>query len=175
MPRVEQLRTTGTFSTRHEAAASLAHTGDAAIVHRGVPRMLLILCPCGCGDQLVVNLDRRVAAAWRLYERTGRLTLFPSYWRDNGCQSHFVLWNSHVYWCNWYDDGFWQASSPLEDAVFHALSEEFEHYESIADQMQEIPWEVLQACHSLVRKGRAETNFPLQKGEFRRCYKASVV
>lgn len=168
MRKVDRLKVTGTFTSQHEAAASLVQTGDAALVERGRPRLLLIKCPCGCGDTLVINLDRRAGPAWRLYSRGNALTLFPSYWRDTACESHFILWKNKLYWCDWDDDSIWEKSSDFEDRVFDILSNQFINYELLADQLQEIPWDVLQACHALVRKGRAEMNLPRRKGEFRR-------
>jgi len=168
MGRADQIRFTGTYSGRDEAAVTLTSPGDAAIVYRGVPRMLLMNCPCRCGDILVVNLDKRAGPAWRMYQRGGSLTLFPSYWRDSECGSHFVLWSNNIYWCDWEDDSFWTSASIIEERVFRALPHNFTHYEVLAEQLQEIPWDVLLACHSLVRKGKAVMNIPRSKGEFRR-------
>ena len=168
MRRVDRVRFTGTFSYYDEAAAALKSPGDAAIVQRGLPRMLLLNCPCGCGDSLVINLDRRAGAAWRLYRRGAAVTLFPSYWRDTKCGSHFILWNSKVYWCDWDDESIWSNSNDIEGRVLQALSSEFVNYEQLAESLQEIPWDVLQACHALVRKGDAVMNVPRRKGEFRR-------
>jgi hypothetical protein len=168
MPRANQIQFTGTFPARDEAAATLIIPGDAALVHRGVPRMLLLKCPCGCGDILVINLDKRAGPAWRLYQRGKSLTLFPSYWRDSKCESHFVLWSNNVYWCDWEDDSLWTSASIIEQRVLRSLPDQFIHYEALADVLQEIPWDVLLACHSLVRKGEAIMNQPRSSGEFRR-------
>src|ERR1041385_2821383 len=82
---------------RHDLATPLLQVpGDAVIVERGKPRLLILRCPCGCGDNLLINLDRRVGKAWHLYQRRKRLTLFPSYWRDDGCGSHFILWDDDI-------------------------------------------------------------------------------
>ena len=48
---------------------------------------------------MVINVDRGAGPAWRLQIRDDRLTLMPSVWRTSGCRSHFVLWNSTVWWC----------------------------------------------------------------------------
>jgi hypothetical protein len=168
MSKVERLRRTGTFSTWNEAIASLVNPGDAALVCRGVPRLLLLKCPCGCGDNLILNLDGRAGPAWRLYVRQGSLSVFPSYWRDSACESHFVLWQDRIYWCEWDDEDMWQRSSAIENRVFKILPPTFVKYEQLAEELQEIPWEVLQACYSLVRKGRAEMNSSRRTGEFRR-------
>jgi hypothetical protein len=168
MPRAEKIRFTGKFISRDEAAASLKMPGDTALVHRGVARMLLMDCPCGCGDVLVVNLDARAGPAWRIYRRGDAISLFPSYWRDSKCGSHFILWRNRVYWCDWDDDSIWTSSSIIEDLVLREMPEHFINYEVLAEKLQEDPWDVLQACHSLVRKECAVMKLPRRKGEFRR-------
>jgi Family of unknown function (DUF6527) len=169
MRRSETIRFTGTFVNRDEAAASLKMTGDMALVTRGVPRMVLMDCPCGCRDVLVANLDLRAGPAWRIYRRGKAISLFPSYWRDTKCKSHFILWKNHIYWCEWDDEEeLWTSSSAVEESVLRAMSEDFVNYELLAEKLGEIPWDVLQACHALVRKGYAEMNLPRRKGEFRR-------
>lgn len=168
-PRVNRVRETGTFSNNEEATASLMSAGDAALVVRGVPRMLLMRCPCGCGDTLVLNLDRRAGPAWRLYERGPSLTIYPSYWRDTKCESHFILWNSRIFWCDWKDhDDIWEKSNDIEERVLTAMPLEFISHEDLADLIQEIPWDVLQACHSLVRKKAALSHPDWKKRQFRR-------
>jgi hypothetical protein len=168
MPRSEKIRFTGTFRNRDEAAASVKAPGDTALVYRGVSRMLLMNCPCGCGDVLIVNLDERAGRAWRIYRRRSAVSLYPSYWRDTKCKSHFVLWRNRIFWCDWDDDSIWSSASSIEELVLRELPEEFVHYEVLAEKLQEIPWDVLQACHSLVRKGLAVINVPRRKAEFRR-------
>ena len=100
MPRANKISFTGKFSSRDEAGASLKMSGDTALVHRGVARMLLMNCPCGCGDVLVINLDSRAGPAWRIYRRGEAISLYPSYWRDTKCESHFILWRNIIYWCD---------------------------------------------------------------------------
>ena len=168
MRRADHIRFTGSYQSRDEAAASLQTTGDAALVQRGVPRMLLLKCPCGCGDVLIVNLDKRSGPAWRMYRRRNAVSLYPSYWRDSKCGSHFIIWSNHIYWCDWDDDSIWSNPSDIEDRVLTALTDRFVNYDEIADQLHEVPWDILQACYSLVRKGRAINNQPKRKGEFKR-------
>src|ERR1041384_6295147 len=59
------------------------------------PKSLKILCPCGCGDVVSINLMPQSAKAWRLWGdfRHG-LSLWPSVWLDVGCKSHFILWQN---------------------------------------------------------------------------------
>ena len=156
------------FLGRDEASASLKMPGDTALVHRGVARMLLMNCPCTCGDILVINLDSRAGPAWRIYRRGNGVSLFPSYWRDSKCGSHFILWRNIIHWCDWDDDGIWTSASVIEERVLMALTDQFTNYEVVAEELEEVPWDVLQACHSLVRKGYAVANRPSRKGEFRR-------
>jgi hypothetical protein len=125
-------------------------------------------CPCGCEDTLVINLDKRAGPAWRIYRRGEALSLFSSYWRDTKCESHFILWKNKICWCSWDDDSYWSNSNGIEERVLHALPEHFIPYHELAEQLQEVPWDVLQACHALVRKKRAAANDPLRKGEFKR-------
>src|SRR5437016_13100531 len=118
--RVERIMLRGKTETRDSASPLLSKGGDAVIVERGKPRLLVIRCPCGCGDDLLINLDRRAGAAWRYYQNRWGLTLYPSYWRDSACGSHFIVWNNRIYWCyGWEsDDSYgWSVSADIEEAV----------------------------------------------------------
>lgn len=155
-------------ATHHDGLAQLKKAGDTVMIVRGVPRMLLMRCPCGCGDDLNINLDRRAGPAWRHYLRQGTLTLYPSYWRDSHCGSHFILWNNEIYWCDWDDDSYWNHTTGIETRVWDSLTYDWVSYEALADQLGEIPWDVLQACYSLARRGRAEQHKDRRTGAFRR-------
>lgn len=129
---------------------------------------MMMRCPCGCGDNLILNLDRRAGPAWRMYSRKGGLTLYPSYWRDSKCGSHFIIWGDRVVWCDWRDySPFWERPSEIEGRVLGVLSKEFVSYESLSEQLDETPWDVLQACRALVRKKQAIAHTDWRTGEFR--------
>lgn len=166
--KAERIRLRPTVSSRDEAAVSLQHPGDAALVVRGVPRMLLLRCPCGCGDDLSINLDPRAGPAWRHYLRRGALTLFPSYWRATHCGSHFILWKNEICWCDWDDYKYWQGGSELESIVLSIMPEAYVSYEALAERMGELPWDVLKACYALVGEGKAERHPDRKRGEFRK-------
>jgi len=83
-------------STR-QAANIAAASERIAIVHRGRPRWVVLLCPCGCGDVLSINLDPRSGRAWRLKTQSETVSLIPSVWRSTGCCSHFILWSNEVW------------------------------------------------------------------------------
>lgn len=83
-----------------EARALVASSPTrVAVVHRGVPRSVVFLCPCGCGDIVVINVDGAAGPAWRIRLRGKRLSLLPSISRSSGCRSHFVIWENQVWWC----------------------------------------------------------------------------
>lgn len=174
--RIREVRYCGKVEYRDEAAPLLASGGDAVIVERGIPRLIVMRCPCDCGDDLLINLDRRSGKAWRHYLNARGLTLFPSYWRDNGCKSHFIVWNSQIYWCfGWGDaEGYetWNVPQSIETAIYDALPDDrFVKYETIAAPLDVTPWEVLQACRQLVKAGKAEANKKGDVWSFRRIAK----
>lgn len=169
MKRADRIHLKGTFINSDEACTSVHVAGDAALVFRGVPRVLILQCPCGCLEKLIVNLDHRAGPAWRLYQRDGSLTIYPSYWRDTQCGSHFILWSNRIYWCDWKDyDNVWQLPSHIEERVRSALPSHYVSYEKLAGELNEIPWDVFEACRRLVRQGEAMAHPDWNRGEFRR-------
>ena len=94
-----------------------------------------------------------------LYRNRKGLSLYPSYWRDAGCGSHFIVWNSQIYWClGWESEESdeWCVTPEIEEKVYAALPDDwFINYEDIAKQLDLIPWEALQACRQLGQQGKA--------------------
>lgn len=74
------------------------------VVDRDGERNVVFQCPCGCAEILVINVDARLQQSWRLRRSRKGLSLIPSVWRTSGCRSHFVLWDSRVWWCGPLDD-----------------------------------------------------------------------
>lgn len=156
---------------RDEAEPLLEMPGDVAGVFRGRPRSLLMACPDGCGDTLVINLDHRADKAWLLDERCGKLSLYPSVWREDGCRSHFILWSDHLIWIDRFEAG---NDEPAYDAALEqralALLER-EHFQNgfeIARELDEISWDVIRALRRLVTTGRAVEGTGHQRCNFRR-------
>lgn len=170
--RANKITLHGKVEYRDGAAPLLHCNGDAVIVERGKPRLLIIRCPCGCGDDLIINLDSRVGPAWRYYRNQHGLSLYPSYWRDTACGSHFIIWNSHIYWCSGWESAesdSWSVSQAVENDVWQIMPEDtFMGYEEMADRLGLIPWEALQACRQLVRRGLAIANKWPKRGEYQR-------
>jgi hypothetical protein len=151
------LRIVGEFSSRADVGTALSRPGDAALISRGYLRLLVLACPCGCGEQYSINLDPEAGKAWRIYTRRGRRTLFPSVWRDVGCKSHFIVWDDTVYLFG-QDDGDELGSEAIgaeSEEVLHYMSGEWRSFSEIAEDLDAIPWEILAVCRHLVRRGRA--------------------
>ncbi len=160
-------------SSRVGASARLVLPGDAVLVTRGAPRWLLLRCPCGCGEEIPVNLDARAGKAWRLYksDSTG-LTLFPSVWRDTGCESHFVVWRDRILMFGG-SEGTWDSVDFDIDRLGRRVLETwprsgFASYVDIADVLREIPWDVQEVCRRLARKGKLVEDGEGRRGWYRR-------
>lgn len=154
--RASHLTIRGEVSYRSEADELLTAPGDTVIVRRGNLRSLAIACPDGCGENLTINLDPATGPAWRLYQRQRGLTLFPSIWRDTGCESHFIIWNNGILWCDGDNFDECEYSETIESRVLSALKVDLlQSVGEIAEALDEIPWDVTQACRRLTRKGLA--------------------
>lgn len=144
------------FSDSHDpadAARALTQPGDATFVVRGVVRSLVLRCPCGCGENYIINLDARAGPAWRYYRRNGTLSLYPSYWRDGGCGSHFIINRNQIWWCHYDENWLTDADPALVEKVFAAAPTDGAIApRELADQIDEIPWDVWAACEKLVRR-----------------------
>ena len=166
MAITHQIFSKGSTSKFSEAIPKLHAPGDYVIVARGVPRSIVMACPDGCGEILPINLDRRVGKAWRTYESGQELTVYPSVWRDTGCRAHFIIWRNKILWA----DGSGYVEPVLDQSFLSSVlsrlsTESFMSFETIAEDINLIPWEVLWACNTLVRQGRA---FEGKQGFFRR-------
>lgn len=60
-----------------------------------------MVCPCGCGAILHLNLVEGMRPRWRVREHwDGTVTLYPSVWRQVGCCRHFILRCGRMHWCD---------------------------------------------------------------------------
>jgi hypothetical protein len=175
--RVEHLQLRGTVTSRSDTGGMLRVAGDAVLVERGRPRILVIMCPCGCGEELAINLDGQAGPAWRLYRRRGSCTLFPSVWRETGCESHFIVWKDQIYLFGFSEDEAHDERDELSsngatisrELVLDALSRKsLESVSAIADRLDALPWDVLVVCRRLVAEGTAVEGTRAKRGQFRR-------
>ena len=75
-------------------------TNEIYLVARGdTYRWALLMCPCGCGERLDVNLMRTSNPHWRLTLKKGKVSLSPSIWvTGDKCGSHFWLIENRLHW-----------------------------------------------------------------------------
>ena len=66
------------------------------------PHQLFVamICPCGCGETLMMSLLADVSPHWLLALNSDNApTLEPSVLRKIGCKSHFFLRRGIIVWC----------------------------------------------------------------------------
>jgi hypothetical protein len=152
MKRAKNIAHKGTVERHAEATDIIQEPGDVAIVSRGNIRSLAIRCPDGCGEVISVNLDPRTGPAWKFFQRSDSLTLYPSVWRESGCRAHFILWKDRLIWCDGLDSPNWR-DDEVKRRIYAVLPEQpapHRHFEEIAAELGLIPWEALWASQSLV-------------------------
>jgi Family of unknown function (DUF6527) len=67
----------------------------------GFEEQAAMLCPCGCGAVLHLNLLTDERPCWRVTRHgDGTATLQPSVWRGKGCMSHFWFRRGRIEWCD---------------------------------------------------------------------------
>lgn len=59
-----------------------------------------MLCPCGCGDTITLNLIGPHPVWSATTVQSGKVSLHPSVHRQTGCRSHFWIRDSIVIWTN---------------------------------------------------------------------------
>jgi predicted ArsR family transcriptional regulator len=63
----------------------------------------------------------------------------------------------------------WSVPISVEETVLAALPKDrFVKFDELADRLGLIPWEVLQACQQLIKRGVVVANLRPRSGEFRR-------
>jgi hypothetical protein len=66
----------------------------------GYQEQAAMMCPCGCGSVLHMNLLADERPCWRVTRHEdGTASLHPSVWRNKECSSHFWLRRSRIHWC----------------------------------------------------------------------------
>ncbi len=66
----------------------------------GYEEQAVMVCPCGCGSTLQMNLLSDERPCWKVTRHAdGTATLHPSVWRKKDCGSHFWFRKGRVQWC----------------------------------------------------------------------------
>lgn len=174
-----KLRFRGVVASRGEASSLLEASGDAVLVERGRPRLLVLSCPCGCGEQFPINLDARAGPAWQLYSEPGAgrwrrrrsISVFPSVWRESGCRSHYIIWDGRIVLFGRdyeYEGSLELTDDMLEEVLARLPAQGLVPYTAIAEALDAVPWDVAMACRRLVKIGRAWEGKDKQRGQFGR-------
>ncbi|MGY5352002.1 DUF6527 family protein [Wenyingzhuangia sp. IMCC45533] len=56
-------------------------------------------CPCGCKEQIVLNLFKDVKPNWDLKKDKKYFSIYPSVFRTVNCKSHFWMKKNKIVWC----------------------------------------------------------------------------
>ena len=63
------------------------------------PELLAFKCPCGCNENILLNLLKDAKPQWRFrINHNDMINIYPSIWRKRGCKSHFFIKNGIVEW-----------------------------------------------------------------------------
>jgi hypothetical protein len=165
--RASTYKVLGTVERHSDAVERLKSPGDCVIVERGgVQRLLVVQCPDGCGEIISVNLDLRSGPAWRLYNRCGSWSLYPSIDKPTGCESHFILSRGKIIWTDsdWYLDA--SILEKLDDIKRYLAGRSMTSYAEIADHLDAVPWDILLGCRLLVKRGLATEGVKRLRGHF---------
>jgi hypothetical protein len=112
-------------------------------------------CPDDCGATITINLDPRTDKAWRFYRKNNQISIFPSVWRDTGCESHFIIWRHSIVWCDGAtsdDEVIVEEEAELRGRIVPICSADWQHFTALAEKLGEVPWDVSKACRGLVRQ-----------------------
>ena len=90
-------RSVVTTDSQSEADRAARVPGTLSVVAgpRG-PKWLKLLCPCGCGDVVSINLMPG-RQAWTIRMEREKVSISPSVVRLAGCRSHFFLVRSEAW------------------------------------------------------------------------------
>lgn len=102
----------GRFPTRLDAR------GVYVLFEDSEPWEARMICPCGCGEELDLNLLPDDHPTWSVKsDEQGRATVHPSIWRRIGCRSHFILHDGIIEWC---DPGLIKPLKPKSRQIWRA-------------------------------------------------------
>jgi hypothetical protein len=89
------------FDNRSAAREAVKQDGIAALVGAAdKPKWLILKCPCGCGQEIALNLMGSHLPRWHVDIKSARrFSVHPSV-DATSCGAHFWLRNGQVIWCD---------------------------------------------------------------------------
>lgn len=88
---------------------NLEHRVLYVVREDGLSEQAAMICPCGCGAVLHMNLLPDERPCWQVaHHADGTATLSPSVWRKKECGSHFWFQRGIVRWCTSESDSSWR-------------------------------------------------------------------
>lgn len=65
------------------------------------PKWAAFLCPCGCGERVLLSLSRERRPRWSVdVDWFERPTIAPSVRQTDGCMSHYWVKKGKTIWCH---------------------------------------------------------------------------
>ncbi|WP_166211895.1 DUF6527 family protein [Cognatiluteimonas telluris] len=87
------------FERREDAEAAAYEKGVVALVNPGALKWAYLKCPCGCKEQLQLNLMASRSPRWTVKLSTGGLISIAPSIDAKHCGAHFFLRDSRIIWC----------------------------------------------------------------------------
>jgi hypothetical protein len=106
-----------------------------------------------------VNLDREVGPAWTVYCEGPDISLFPSIWLETECHCHFIVWRSRLYvFSTSRARGIPSTALPISEELIDNIMQVLPgkglvQFTDVAEALDVVPWDVLEACNILVKRG----------------------
>ena len=96
--RLRQFEAPKFYSSEDNPAAAIKARCLAVVGPKEKPKWLRFTCPCGCGDEIVLNLMQAHYPKWTIRLHSDQtVTLHPSV-HATKCGSHFWLRRNRVHW-----------------------------------------------------------------------------
>lgn len=87
------------FDERSRAAARAQQAGVIAVFRSaGTDKWCFFKCPCGCEQQIMLNLMRSHHPTWRVVQEEAGPSVYPSV-DSTTCDAHFLVRGGRVMWC----------------------------------------------------------------------------
>ncbi|WP_431513340.1 DUF6527 family protein [Variovorax sp. DAIF25] len=97
-PREQRFRLQ-VFEERARAVASGRSNKVVALFRSGgANKWCFFVCPCGCGQQVALNLMKGHQPSWRVVSEEQGPSIFPSV-DSTTCGAHFLVRDGRVIWC----------------------------------------------------------------------------